>query len=295
MKPTPSYNDLYEIVRNRERSLKFIYIDETGLDENTDVFIMVGLLIDAYSLRATTKQCDAIIGGFIRGHNGKIQEVRAKTLFKSKGSWKNIDTSSKEKYLSDVIEFVVKNTKIYSIVISKKLFGEKHAALPKNIDNNYWLISAQYICGLVQKKMSKLKKNKGNTVMVFDNNAKDVPKISEALYVPNSWFDDLYIKKEKKKENVNSHERFSQIINTAFSIKSEHSFIIQAADTVCHIMRRYLELKENKVKEKWKGEKCLITKLANDIILANVKLGQSSKGSQCIQYYKSITYPGWEL
>lgn len=279
-------------------SLKFIYLDETGLDENTDVFVMVGLLIDAYSLRRITQEFDDLIGGFITNHGGKIQEVKTTSLFKPKGWWGNVNISDKQDYLSRVINLVIDNTEIYSIAISKNCF-DKNNALPAEIKKNYWLIAALYIASLVQKKMRKLEKNKGNTVMVFDNNAKDVPKISDSLYAPNPWFDDLYQSsisspRKKKPKEVKPEERFNQIINTAFSIKSQHSYIIQAADAVCHILRRHIEL-QSTGKEKWSGEKDQMTQLANSIILKKIKLGQSLAESPCLKYYKSIIYHGWRL
>jgi len=51
-------------------------------------------------------------------------------------------------------------------------------------------------------------------------------------------------------------DRFDQIINTAFAIKSHHSSLVQVADAICYVYRRHLELASQA--EAWAGEKAYI-------------------------------------
>jgi len=50
--------------------MKFTYVDESGGRDHTDVFVMVGLLIDAYRLRKYTSQFDTMIADFLAKHPG---------------------------------------------------------------------------------------------------------------------------------------------------------------------------------------------------------------------------------
>jgi hypothetical protein len=47
--------------------MKFVYVDETGAKDQSDAFVMTGLLIDAYSLRICTVTFDDMIRKFLAG------------------------------------------------------------------------------------------------------------------------------------------------------------------------------------------------------------------------------------
>ena len=47
--------------------MKFVYVDETGGKDQSDAFVMTGLLIDAYSLRICTVTFDDMIRKFLAG------------------------------------------------------------------------------------------------------------------------------------------------------------------------------------------------------------------------------------
>jgi hypothetical protein len=45
--------------------MKFIYVDESGGSTQSDVFVMTGLLVDAYRLRKYTAEFDKMIVDFL--------------------------------------------------------------------------------------------------------------------------------------------------------------------------------------------------------------------------------------
>src|SRR5215510_582880 len=58
--------------------MKFVYVDETGDKGQSDVFVMTGLLIDAYSLRKYTATFDGMIAAFLARHPKSPRELKAK-------------------------------------------------------------------------------------------------------------------------------------------------------------------------------------------------------------------------
>ena len=58
--------------------MKFVYVDETGSDDHTDVFVMTGLLIDAYVLRKYTASFDKMLTAFLAKHPGSPKELKTK-------------------------------------------------------------------------------------------------------------------------------------------------------------------------------------------------------------------------
>ena len=87
-----------------------------------------------------------------------------------------------------------------------------------------------FVSALIQRKMQEEEKNKGHTVLIFDDNKYEMTKLSDMLHDADPWFDHLYcvsrMKKGKLVWEVPAVERFNQIINTAFAIKSHHSSLI---------------------------------------------------------------------
>jgi Protein of unknown function (DUF3800) len=51
--------------------MKFAYVDESGDKPQSDVFVMAGVLIDAYKLRKHTVKFDKIISDFLQSIRGR--------------------------------------------------------------------------------------------------------------------------------------------------------------------------------------------------------------------------------
>jgi len=135
--------------------------------------------------------------------------------------------------------------------------------------------------------MQGIEKNKGHTVFICDDNKQEMANLSDALYKADLWFDPIYLQTSKKKAPA---QRFDQIINTAFAIKSHHSSLVQVADAVSYAYRRHLELKSDE--EEWDGEleyfASLVAKLKKE------PLGRTT-GGQCIEFYRAVRHKDWTL
>ena len=93
---------------------------------------------------------------------------------------------------------------------------------------NYWLASAMFLCGVVQKRMQAVSESKGLTVVIMDDNKQEMPGLSEALHKNSAWYDALYQVQEEKRGVKRwvprtDADRFDQIVNTPFAVKSDHS------------------------------------------------------------------------
>src|SRR5262249_51543539 len=109
--------------------------------------------------------------------------------------------------------------------------------------------SGHVCCCICPAKNAANKKNKGLTVLIFDDNRREVPNFSDALYRADPWYDPIYQTRKKREsawKEISEGSRFNQIVNSAFAIKSHHSSFIQVADAVCNVYRRDLELKSDK-------------------------------------------------
>jgi hypothetical protein len=279
--------------------MKFIYVDESGARDQGDVFIMCGLMVDAYKLRKKTEDFDLQLEAVFTNHEGKRSDFKTSRFINGKGGWSSLDITKRKAFLKRVCELAVENGgKVFGIGLSFAAFdsavGNGHG---QPFNDKYWLGSAVFTACLVQKKMQRLKNSKGLTVAIMDDNKIEMPKLSDELYKGNPWFDGFYQVRGKKHGKTvwldrTNKSRFDHIINTAFAIKSDHSSMVQVADAISYVYRRHLELTD--VAEAWKGEKDYYAELVAILEPARETLGQCPD-APCIKFFDEAKHPKWKL
>lgn len=285
--------------------MKFIYIDESGSRDRSqgDIFVMAGLLIDAFRLRKQTVNFNRLIQGFLHECPRSKKEIKTKAMINGSGGWSKVDPHKRKAFLEAAVDLTVGCAEIYAVAFSLEKFRiavqEMQKAPP--FGTNYWVGAAMFLVTMIQKKMQTLGRNKGRTVVVFDDNKKDLPKVSDCLYQADPWFDALYKRRFMKPpkgaskrlwQPIKKDERFEQIIDSAFSIKSEHSPFVQTADMVAYIYRRHLELTDSE--EKWPGEQGYYGNLVRKLDTRFKKRGQVAPGP-CVNFYQRVKHHRWEF
>src|SRR5262249_11117262 len=202
----------------------------------------------------------------------------------------------RKKFLAEVCDLAARCANIFAVAFSFKNFEKAANAGHGQPFKSYWVAAAMFIAALVQKKMKVIEKNKGHTVFICDDNKQQMSNFSDALYTAHPWFDPIYQTSKRKRGKavwceVPHHERFDQIINTAFAIKSEHSSLVQVAEGVSYAYRRYLELKSDN--EEWEGEQQYFASLVGKLPKRE-KLGRTP-GGPCIEFYKAACHREWDL
>jgi hypothetical protein len=209
-----------------------------------------------------------------------------------------VDPAERKKFLGEVCDLAAECARIFAVAFSFQEFEKAtNAGHGHTFGKNHWLAAAMFIAALVQQKMKGVEKNKGLTVFICDDNQKQMPAFSDALYKSDRWFDPIYQTSKRKNGKtvwceVSHHERFDQIINSAFAIKSHHSSLIQVADVVSYAYRRHLELKS--ANEKWEGEQQYFASLVRKLEPKREPLGPTP-GGPCIEFYKAACHREWKL
>ena len=281
--------------------MKFIYVDESGGRDQSDVFTMWGLMVDAYKLRKKTEDFDEMLNGMFQGLPVRRapRELKTKKFIDGGGPWKRIDGDERKQFLTEVCQIAVANGgKVFGIALSFSAFDNVVArGLGQPTEGNLWLASAMYTCCLVQKKMQGTSGRKGLTVFIMDDNKREMPSLSDALYQRDSWYDGLYVQRRKVRGKQtwvdrSPHDRFDQIVNTAFAVRSDHSSLVQVADAISYVYRRHLELTCET--EKWTGEREFFGGLVEVIEPAREKIGRCPN-EPCLEFYAAATHPQWQL
>jgi hypothetical protein len=277
--------------------MKFAYVDESGDASQSDVFIMAGLLVDAYRLRKYTAKFDEMIGDFLTKHPAAPKELKTKAFINGSGDWSKVSADERKAFLAEICDLAAECAKIFAIAFSFKDFEKVAHVAPKMFGKSYWLSAAMFIASLVQQRMQREKKNKGLTVFICDDNKREMQNFSDALYEANPWLDPVYQTGRKKNgeyiwNDLTNDKRFDRIINSAFAIKSHHSSLVQVADAVAYNYRRYLELKDEN--EAWNGEQQYYESLVSKLEPNRQRLGRTP-GGECIEFYDAVRHKKWRL
>lgn len=279
--------------------MKFIYVDESGARDQGAVFVMCGLMVDAYKLRKKTSDFDAKLEAILGQHPGTRGDLKTKRFINGAGAWGQVDPEQRKALLRDICELAVANGgKVYALGLSFDRLDEAAAAgHGQPFDASYWMAGAMFVSALVQKKMQSVANSKGLTVFIMDDNKQEMPALSDNLYRCSEWYDGLYqCRGRRRGKSVwierNAKDRFDQIINTAFAIKSDHSSLIQVADALSWVYRRHLELVGGE--EAYPGERAYYQGLVDILEPKRERLGQSP-GAACVSFFQAARHPAWTL
>ena len=95
--------------------MKFVYVDQSGEQDQGDVFVMAGVLIDAYRLRKYTAKFDKMITVFLAKHPGAPQELKTKAFINGVGGWSKVDPTERKIFLAEICGLVAECSKIFAV------------------------------------------------------------------------------------------------------------------------------------------------------------------------------------
>lgn len=269
--------------------MKFVYVDESGNSGSDANFFMVGILIDAYRFSKHNEVLTAELDKILTTPEQNVKELKSHKFINGIGVWNQIPADERKEWVQKFCEFAMDCSTIYAVAINFSKFN-KYKHENTGLTGGYWHVAAMSLSAQIQKEVQKEDKNKGHSFLIFDDNKSEIPRLCDAIYEGNSFYDGIYDYTEKKKS-----KRFDQIINTAFAIKSQHASFIQCADCIAYIYRRHFELIGKK--EKWKGEteyfKSLFTQLEGKRVSLDKKTGMSPLPAPELLCY--VAPEGWKL
>ena len=99
----------------------------------------------------------------------------------------------------------------------------------------------------IQRHFQSEPKNKGNTIFVFDKEVKEETRFHELILKPPQWSESFYSKPKKALP-------LDQLVDAPYFADSKNVSLLQVADFLAYFVRRYIEIQENAIPEKYAGE-----------------------------------------
>jgi len=238
--------------------MKFCYLDESGTG-NEPYAVMAGVIADAYGMRITKQYWNVLLKDLSQILGKPLPEIHTKHLYSGSGPWYGLSGENRAKLITEIFNWLKerKHRIVYSAV-DKKLFNsdffEKEGQRVADI-GSLWRFMALHISLSLQKCHQRVKRNKGNTVLIFDEQKVEKDEFIKLLINPPEWTDTYYSLSNRK-------ECLNQIIDVPHFVDSRYVGLIQLADFVSFFLRRYIEIKMGSP-ERYKDEPKLIEEWAN--------------------------------
>jgi hypothetical protein len=228
--------------------MKFCYCDESGTGAEP-IAVMVGILVDASRMHVTKQDwCDlldrlsALIGV-------QLTELHTRNFYSGNGVWRNVSGPKRSEIIGAIFNWLTdRKHKIVYTSVCRAEYQRRFALqlIPDEL-NTLWRFLGFHLVLSVQKYCQKFEKNKGNTLLIFDNEHREEMRFTDVILRPPAWSGEYYERKKKQ-------EALDQIIDVPYFGDSQDVSLIQVADFLAYFMRRFAEIKENLVPARYPDE-----------------------------------------
>ena len=229
--------------------MKFCYVDENLDNQCQLVQVMVGIVVDAQRLNRTRLEFGEIFGVVGDAFPGALRELKGSKIFYGRDGWRQVAPEVRKDIFRRIPVSGLATASITSQCprsTSAVLTPTFLRTTPRSL-KDLWVAGAVHIALQLQRLHQGLDKNKGHTVIPFDENKLKADKLNEVLFGPPEWTEPYYDKTKK-------HQPLDQIIDSAFFTKSHHAGLAQVADLFAFAFRRYAELTEYEIQPEYPGE-----------------------------------------
>ena len=276
--------------------MKVCYIDETGSEEDSPFYVMVGICFDWTKHTRCSQEANFKVANIKKRYYEctKIhtKEIKTKTFLAGGSKWSMVPSEERDAFITDMFNLFktsfTNSFDLYVSILDNDKYKNLQDPIKKDIDSK-WVTNALHIVLQRESDIYGTKQNKNNkalTFMIFDEHP-EIVKLNNILYRPMKYLYEYYTIKLKKK---NKKIRLESVIGEGFCINSEHSGLCQLADICCYVIRRYLELASGR-EENYIGEKAKFTnwyRMIQSKIYKCQKLYAQHSESSIVSFYHNL-------
>jgi hypothetical protein len=229
--------------------MKFCYVDESGKGTEP-ILVLTGIVADAHRMHVTKADWSEILQTLSRRLNKPLEEFHTHLFYRGNDIWRRLNGEQRTAVLDSILQWMTdRNHKIVFSAIDKKKadafnFDGKGQFMGKDRPN-YWKLGALHLLLSVQKFHQSKERNKGHTVMVFDEGSSQ-EELAELVLKPPTWTDSFYdyerLIRRRKAELPNPELPMNMIVDVPYFADSRHVGMLQLADLFAYLLRHYAEL-----------------------------------------------------
>jgi hypothetical protein len=228
--------------------MKFCYVDESGTGDQP-IAVMAGVVVDAWRMRPTKSEWSELLQQLAEIVGRDVKEFHTRDFYAGNGPWRELNGETRKAVIGSIFEWYAgrKHQIVYSVIDKHHWEDIGHEHPHRASIGSLWSTLGLHVALSLQKAYQRMKGNKGNTVLIFDNHEQDHKRLTELLLEPPEWTDTYYDRSPKNR-------RLDQIVDVPHFVDSTHVGLIQLADCVSYFLRRHLEIAEGLTDEAYPGE-----------------------------------------
>lgn len=228
--------------------MKFCYLDESGTGEEPYA-IMAAVIVDSQRMHVTKEDWQNLLNSLSNLTKKQIYEFHTRDFYNGNGPWRGLDGKMRSDIITEILKWIrERKHKLSFNGIDKELYKKnlKTDGILKEFKSLWCMLGLHQIL-IIQKAFQNEEKNKGNTVFIFDNEVKEETRFGELIKNPPDWTDNYYNRGKKQ-------GKLDQVIDVPYYGDSRDVNLLQIADLIAYLLRKYVELKEGKAIQKYENE-----------------------------------------
>jgi len=230
--------------------MRFCYVDESGTDGDSPYVVFAGLVFDGTKRAKVTRESRALVREICSSARKPVGELKCHHLYPGKQHWKGVD--GRHAHIERLCDWFVNDSGGYIALATIDTENHAGSSLHSITGLDVWTVGALHVALQIQKTGKRKDKNKGQSVLVFDQQQIRQGSLTDLLIDGPDYTDDYYDRTAKD-------EPFDQVIDTPLFAASHHMPLIQVADVFAYVIRQYVELMEGHRGERFDGEAIVLT------------------------------------
>ena len=229
--------------------MKFCYLDESGTGDEP-IAVMAGIITDASRMRVTKQQWSELLQNLSKIVGKDIPEIHTRDFYSGNSPWRDLDGHQRSEIISAIFNALEdrKHHIVYTAVNKEKFFKEFPNEPQHGDISTLWRFMALHIVLSLQKRYQREKRNKGNMILVFDNEEREKVRFTDLILNCPDWTDTYYARSKKQ-------EKLDQVVDVPHFVDSRDVGLIQAADFLCFFLRKHIELQHGFCEPAYEDEK----------------------------------------
>ncbi len=247
--------------------MKLCYCDESGTGSEP-IATMAGIVVDSTRMHITKQHWGNLLTVLTKSFGRTVSEIHTRNFYNGRGLWYQLDGTKRAEGITTVLNWLKdRKHRVVFCAVDKESYKQEFAKqfIPDELQS-VWRFMGFHIILSIQKCHQSQRSNKGHTLFVFDNEERERVRFTDLVATPPAWSGNYYDRGAKQ-------EPLDQIVDTPYFGDSKEVYLIQVADLICFLVRRYAEIKEGYVDEKYKGERDRLTGWVEQ--LRKLSIGQS--------------------
>jgi hypothetical protein len=244
--------------------VKFCYLDESGTGEEP-IAVMAGVITDATRMRVTKLHWSNLLGALSEIIGREIQEIHTRDFYSGNSPWRDLNGNQRSEIIPSIFAWL-RDRKHHFVftAVNKRIFEKQfHEEPVADSIGTLWRFMALHITLSLQKHLQKEQRNKGNTVLILDNEEKEKARFSDLVLNPPDWTDSYYNRGKKQ-------DKLDQIVDVPHFVDSRDVGLIQLADFICFFLRKHIELQLGLAKPAYKDEIVRVEAWAKQILAQSI-------------------------